>query len=98
MRAITRGLWRAWAAGLPGALVGIWLVGLVTPRTGSSYAHADALHWARCSACGGICRVLAPETNCVACQMHPQRLARGSSAPRQQVRQQWGARYRRTPR
>ena len=96
MKAITRGLWRAWAAGLPGALVGVWLVGLITSRGG--YSHADALKWARCSACGGICRVLAPEARCIGCQMHSRGPVRGSSAPCQQVQQRWGARYLRTPR
>jgi hypothetical protein len=94
MRSITRGLWRAWAAGFPGALIGIWLIGLITPHGGSPYSHADALNWARCSVCNQICRVLAPETRCVACRMHPQRPVRGASGPPRQVRRQWGRRFR----
>ena len=98
MRAITRGLWRAWAAGLPGALVAIWLVGLITGTSNPGpYAHADSLHWARCSVCGGICRVLPPETKCVGCQLHPEREVRGSAAPARPVRERWGKRFRRTP-
>jgi hypothetical protein len=96
MRAITRGLWRAWAAGLPGGLIAIWLVGLITPGSGSGYAHADALNWARCSACGGICRVLGSETRCAGCQAHPEREVRGGGAPARQVRRHQGSRTRGT--
>jgi hypothetical protein len=91
MRSITRHLWRAWAAGLPGALVAIWLVGLIVPRGG--YSHADALNWAKCSVCDGICRVLSPETRCVGCQVHPARPVREASGPGRQAG--WTPRARR---
>jgi len=100
MRAITRHLWRTWACGLPGALVAIWLIGLISPR---AYSHAgdilaDLLHWRKggCSACGQPCRVLDPETRCVACQAHPERAVRGSGAPARPARESWERPYRRT--